>query len=364
MPTRPLLFLATVCVASHFVTPCEGVREVVSALSNITFREQDLRPQAGSQVTIRAYWMRHGTSCANIIREFADLGLGVLTQHTYADPSLTDCAIKHAQRLGNKILEVFEEESKNWTSPLMIFSSVLVRSMETALYNFPGMNVYPIPFIAENDKFRDNTPLDWVEQNATKLHRPPNAPEMINRLKFDDEINPSNDPCRDNEYKNDYNAFKREFPKMLSLLVPAKYIKSGAIIPVVIVSHSAYMLKNLRCGVKKPRNNEVWVKDYSVELLRRKQLCGKLKDKCWRGWGNAPAMEESSTECGPDLMNREVYPKYHGIRMRNAFGIKVSRPCGLDVDRCSKFSMFPSNIWKNRSCCEEVSFDDWFFEDV
>lgn len=156
-------------------------------------------------------------SCANIIRQFATLG--IVTQHTYKDPSLTNCAIQHAHVLGKMIREALAKQGKNWTSPLMVFSSVLVRAMETALYNFPEEKVYPIPFIAEHDTFRDNMPLDWLEQQH-KLQRPPNAFELLNHLSFDSHVNPPNDPDRDGEFKDDYTLFKQEFPKILDICCP------------------------------------------------------------------------------------------------------------------------------------------------
>jgi len=314
--------------------------------------QQGQHQTPGANVTVRIYWMRHGLSCANVIREFSLMGL--LTQHTYKDPSLTDCAIQHAAVLGSRIRDAMATRSENWTSPLMVFSSVLVRAMETALYNFPGESVYPIPFVAEDDRYADNMPFEWEEQHEKKLMRPPNTRQLINHLAINNFVNPSKDPDRDGEHKNDYAMFKREFPKMLSILLPEENVRSGAVIPAVIVSHSGYMRRNLRClGNQKPYNNEVWVKDYSVQLLSASQLCGASGGPCQRGAAQAPAMDEVDDACGPALLGRAAYPRYQGIEEKG-YIFNKKYVCEKDIARCSARSFFMPKRGKSVSCCEDL----------
>lgn len=307
-------------------------------------------------VTIRAFWIRHGTSCANIIRQLTVLG--ILTQHTYADPSLSDCAVQTAQQLGRKIDPAIkaQAEAVGYKGPILVFSSVLVRAMETALYNFPGVNVYPIPYIAEEDRSTDNTPLPWYipdkadgesDQKESKLAREPNDPATIGRLTFVPGVNDADDPDRDGEYKDDYNMFKKEFPKVLAALLPEEHIVAGATIPVVLVSHSGYMKNNLKCdGSNKPRNNEVWTKDYTVDLLKPSDLLAAERSAALR----PSVLEERTPSCEPGIFDQSVYPVYTGQKW---MGMRY--PCEQDVARCSR-----SNIWmpseiKGANCCPRVN---------
>ena len=46
----------------------------------------------------------------------------------------------------------------------VIMSSELIRSMETALFSFPGLYVHPIPNVATAAAGPANAPLPWSEQ--------------------------------------------------------------------------------------------------------------------------------------------------------------------------------------------------------
>lgn len=260
--------------------------------------EEAASDRPARSVTIKAYWLRHGQSCANILKMF----------WTYRDPSLTDCGIFRAEALGPRIWHRIHELNPGLGSPL-VFSSSLVRSMETALHNFdkkaPGLeddpafaasifppDVYPIPYIAESNPqvnwglpdTPDNTPRTWPEQWRTKLHvgsegegnatllpRGPNTEEQLGRIRFEESINPKGHPNRANSFKSSYSDFLQEFPWTLAQLLPLASSSAAqqTEIPVIIVSHSGYMKEHLDCGHKearKPKNNEVWVQKYEVEL--------------------------------------------------------------------------------------------------
>lgn len=313
---------------------------------------QERLDTADATVTVRTFWIRHGLSCANIVREFTPLFAGIVSQHFYGDPSLTDCAIAHAQALGPQF-EAKIRAMHQWDGPLPIFSSVLVRSIETALHNFREQDVYPIPYIAELGREADNMPFPWTSENDTddetqvaKLGRQSNKDHDIKRIRFLPLVNPSDDPERTGEHKADYAKFIEEFPKILEYVVPEERIVNNTVIPVVIVSHSGFMLKNLQCLSSKPRNNEVWVKDYSMTM---RKLSEEDRNTPRSERPSSPMVEKKG--CGEELFPHKSYPKYDGV---SSLGGLRSRPCKADIMRCGS-SWMPRGWGSNEeSCCPSV----------
>jgi len=269
---------------------------------------------AGPVVTVRAYWMRHGWSCANALSEQSNVNFtgtdfeGSWWPYAeskrfalYRDPSLSDVGVDRAQKLGEQVRGKLLHETAG-QRPL-VFSSVMTRAMETAMYNFPGWDVHPVPFIAENGYSLDNTPLSWQEQESSKLDRQPNTREALGALKFD--VAPETHRDRASRKKSSYDQFKNFLPGALQELLPASPA-NGAEIPVVIVGHSGYMKKNLECGKesgKKPANNEVWVQEYTFR------------------WGAWDARLHQGAGCGRPFAP-ELFPP------------PPSRLCPQDVGRC------------------------------
>lgn len=252
----------------------------------------------GREVIIKAYWIRHGQSCANIIKNF----------WMYRDPSLTNCAIARAEVQGPQIWAKIIQDNPESGSPL-VFTSAMVRTMETALHSFnrpldhfpngypealkeyafsdhhyPPL-IHPIPYIAEQNKLGfmervvvdspDNIALSWEDQMAKKLHRANtngtgvslnelNTEAMLERIRFSPEVNPSNHPDRSNRKKSWYDRFLQKFSWAVAQLVPDGDDRIE--IPVVIVGHSQYMRHHLDCWDRKPKNSEVWMRKYKVNL--------------------------------------------------------------------------------------------------
>eukprot|EP00933_Yihiella_yeosuensis_P036752 TRINITY_DN30539_c0_g1_i1.p1 TRINITY_DN30539_c0_g1~~TRINITY_DN30539_c0_g1_i1.p1 ORF type:complete len:343 (+),score=35.88 TRINITY_DN30539_c0_g1_i1:212-1240(+) len=242
-----------------------------------------------STLKIDAYWLRHGLSCANIHnlqRDSKDLGWynrlwGGLSMAVYQDPSLTDCAISKAHRLGPIIREKIIEDHPRWEGEkILVFSSAMVRAMETALHNFPDDDVFPIPHIAEEGITADNIPLAWEEQMQKKLARGGNTKEILDRLRVLEDVNPSDHPDRSNLlHKSSYASFLDNFAKYILILfrkhglIPHDLLSES--IPVVIVSHSGYMRNNLECfdddtPKVKAKNNQIWLKKYTVDVEAEK----------------------------------------------------------------------------------------------
>jgi len=342
-----ITFLAAVAI------PFSGALRNGGGLDSNVFAAVNTSNSASTQVTIRVFWIRHGVSCANIIRQFSLTG--IVSQHSYADPGLINCAVELAQKLGPKIRGAVEAEATKvgWAGPVTVFSSPLVRAMETALYNFPDEKVYPIPYISEHGGEKDNTPVPWYipnkeddeqDQKESKLPREPNDAATIARLTFVPGVNDPDDPDRDGEYKDDYDMFKIQFPKILAALLPEDQIVPGATIPVVVYTHSTYMKNNVKCdGSRKPRNNEVWVQDYDVNLVTPEDPSVPVKQRV------APAMVESGG-CQPAPFEESVFPIYKG--QKGSFGRKY--PCEIDMERCSKSNPWMPDLIEGVSCCPSV----------
>mmetsp|Transcript_125412 Transcript_125412/g.313328 ORF Transcript_125412/g.313328 Transcript_125412/m.313328 type:complete len:153 (-) Transcript_125412:14-472(-) len=149
--------------------------------------------------------------------------------------------------------------------------------------------------------------------------------------------------------------FLKEFPKILSALLPEQFMIQGWTVPVVVVSHSGFMKSNLGCAKKKPANNEVWTKEYYADLIPPSFTDVKYqtlpRKKRWH-----PEMLEASDDCGPPMLAPVQYPSYKGTPTSSG-----SWPCGSDIARCSstnfwmptKSMLYPDDA-KNSSCCPEV----------
>lgn len=294
-------------------------------------------PRTDKIVTVKAYWMRHGWSCANALSE---QGKGVIKGTflerkwakaaalkfvLYEDPGLTDAAIARAVVMSKRIRNTILKETGG-ASPL-VFSSPMVRAVETAYWNFPEWKVRPIPYIAESGSGYDNTPLAFDAQKE-KLNRQPNPySELMDRVTFD--VNSADNPDRSNGYKSDYSKFLSYFPGVLAELLKDEEALNGTVegsegveIPVIIVGHSSYMLEYLQCGGHlgmKPRNNEVWVQKYEVNL----------------GAPDAP-MKQVGCET---LIDTDYYPN------------PPAKLCQADVDRCG----WKPDAWLDQDAqeCEE-----------
>jgi broad specificity phosphatase PhoE len=92
---------------------------------------------------LEVLWVRHGHGCHNAIRH---QGAGFFAQINYPDPFLTNCGKIMTERNGEKAKEILD--ALDW-SPEHVFSSALLRAIETATIMFPGSTVQPLPFIGE-----------------------------------------------------------------------------------------------------------------------------------------------------------------------------------------------------------------------
>merc|ERR1719160_1780047 len=106
----------------------------------------------------------------------------------------------------------------------------MIRAMETAMHNFPGWTLRPLPYIAETGMTPDNIPLTWEEQER-KLDLPPNSPEDHDAIEYD--VASKTHPDRRSFKKSSYDEFRNFLPLALEELLPT--LVAGAEIPIVIV---------------------------------------------------------------------------------------------------------------------------------
>eukprot|EP00416_Gambierdiscus_australes_P031282 CAMPEP_0171086862 /NCGR_PEP_ID=MMETSP0766_2-20121228/19801_1 /TAXON_ID=439317 /ORGANISM="Gambierdiscus australes, Strain CAWD 149" /LENGTH=351 /DNA_ID=CAMNT_0011544535 /DNA_START=70 /DNA_END=1125 /DNA_ORIENTATION=- len=279
MAGRASLLVAFVALCTWFSQPC-AARRGGENLESVSLRDQ--QEAAGRPlVTVRAYWMRHGISCANVLKMQAEArGLRVVDKGHgwlfafYKDPAITNCAIARAKKLGPLIWDKIKQENPDIHFKPIVFSSELIRAMETALYNFPESSVYPIPFIAEFGMSWDNKPRSTWDQQRKEIEEV--GTEQAHRVLFWDGLNPEHGRVVSGPDKSNYQLFLKEFPDILGkMMLP---VNDGDTIPVIIVGHSGYMRDLLKCDLRtsaeikankdkpKPKNNEVWVQEYTTEL--------------------------------------------------------------------------------------------------
>jgi broad specificity phosphatase PhoE len=102
---------------------------------------------------INLYFVRHGYSCANYKK---DIAKNILQKIKFLfskpkDPHLSDKGIKD--------LKIYKEKVDNKIpKPDLIFSSYLLRAMQTASYLFPKRTIRVAPYIGEIGYGKDNIP--------------------------------------------------------------------------------------------------------------------------------------------------------------------------------------------------------------
>lgn len=193
---------------------------------------------------INLYLIRHGYSCANYKKDIAKTFLEKLKFFLTKpqDPHLSDKGI-------NDLLNY----NINIPKPDLIFSSYLVRAMQTASYLFPKRRIRVAPHIGEIGYGRDNTPSKPSVQYK-KLHDTRHKNSSIIIYPYLGEGKYEKD--KNIRLKNLDNLFEKtkikvgnpidDFNKFLIWL--DKYIKKSSkkINNIVVVSHGNYMKKLFR----------------------------------------------------------------------------------------------------------------------
>jgi broad specificity phosphatase PhoE len=231
---------------------------------------------------INLYFIRHGYSCANYKKDLAksilDKIINIFSKPR--DPQLTDKGIIDLKKHRQKVKKIIPK-------PDYVFSSYLLRAIQTANYLFPKRKIRVLPYIGEIGYGVDNKPnRPSIQYNFLKGKKviysylgEKNYKRSKNRLDKLDYLFDSYKIRKDKPINN--------FHKFLSLLnsFTKKDIKN-----IVVVSHANFLKKLFReldiddnpDKKNKPENGSV-IKIVLVstkrglELYRRKR-CQKIND--------------------------------------------------------------------------------------
>eukprot|EP00928_Gymnodinium_smaydae_P076064 TRINITY_DN5903_c0_g3_i2.p1 TRINITY_DN5903_c0_g3~~TRINITY_DN5903_c0_g3_i2.p1 ORF type:complete len:411 (+),score=24.11 TRINITY_DN5903_c0_g3_i2:64-1233(+) len=225
-------------------------------------------------VTVKAYWVRHGLSCANALQAHPGYRVGKFM--LYRDPKLTSLGIHRARALGELIrTKILNSTRRNQVLPSskpLVFSSAMSRAVETALWNFPEWDVRPIPYIAENGITLDNIPLSTWNTQKEQMLVPPMTERKLQRVVFDDEGTKSHPSRSGLQKKSSYDSFRRYLPGLLDdILEDVEFGREKEPeIPVIIVSHGHYIRWSLAPTTQflSPRSAQHWSCQVHQRTLR------------------------------------------------------------------------------------------------
>mmetsp|Transcript_9766 Transcript_9766/g.20846 ORF Transcript_9766/g.20846 Transcript_9766/m.20846 type:complete len:372 (-) Transcript_9766:64-1179(-) len=241
--------------------------------------------------------VRHALSCANVIEKH---GANFFAQKSHVlmrDPRLTNCGVAATERAA-------QPTKDNAGSPDVVVSSSLMRAIETALHQFPGSQVIPVPFLSEKSVGQDNTPKD-VESQV----------QLLQYMELDHRVNetfmkmPEFENGRRNPSWKKFVAFAEDYvvPGLVEQLKAAGEKPGSRPLKVAVVTHSMFIrdLEPMKSVCKplmeklykrKPSNNMVLSLSYSYYPSGAPDDHTEHEDEDeWEGAG--PRKLHSNTEC-------------------------------------------------------------------
>lgn len=239
-------------------------------------------------MNIKLYWVRHGYSCANSVRDTigsTDIRNAVLSaRSTYApDAALSNYGITQAE-MGKKLNKDLLAKAD------IIISSELRRAMETALILFddyltanPDKRVYPVPYINEEkssllnlfglDKDNSAMPLPELKKYFANS---PIFKDKAKKLDFSilEEIKPATKSSKTES--PDIDKFFKIVMPILIKKFPTIFVK-GRTVNIFIVSHHKFIETQLKKIVKKEfkipyiNNVDIWVENIVYDYDEKKK---------------------------------------------------------------------------------------------
>jgi broad specificity phosphatase PhoE len=210
---------------------------------------------------INLYFIRHGYSCANykkdIARNFLEKLIFFFTKPK--DPHLTDKGIEDLKNYKKRLCDKIPK-------PDIIFSSYLLRAMQTASYLFPNRKINIAPHVGEIGYGRDNTPnKPSIQYKNFRTERNKNRSILLypylGEKKFE-----TDKKRRLNDLDNLFKNYKIKVDKPINdfkkfLIWFNQYIQNSSkkINNIVVVSHGNYMKKlfrSLNIDINKDVNNK------------------------------------------------------------------------------------------------------------
>lgn len=190
-------------------------------------------------VKIRVIFGRHGTSCANVMKETSSISLIDLRRRYYKDPELSHSGREQVEQLRPLFLKKLKEEEP------IICASGLLRAQQTAYGLTHADTIYIVPHISEIGTGYDNIPLSKVKQE--KILKDTSQEELIPLRNFD---------YYQSDHKTSFTQFKKWFGHHWSILSkgdPSRlfvFISHGMFIRKFIKNISGKILpetKNCQC---------------------------------------------------------------------------------------------------------------------
>eukprot|EP00403_Amphidinium_massartii_P016764 CAMPEP_0178428552 /NCGR_PEP_ID=MMETSP0689_2-20121128/30339_1 /TAXON_ID=160604 /ORGANISM="Amphidinium massartii, Strain CS-259" /LENGTH=470 /DNA_ID=CAMNT_0020050333 /DNA_START=1 /DNA_END=1410 /DNA_ORIENTATION=+ len=122
---------------------------------------QPATPPKISEYPLNILATRHGLSCANVAQKWLS-GFQSLKHIRMDDPVLTGAGIANSQKASEEIKSWLQHHNLEVDATV---SSVLVRAMQTAAYEYPtNRTLYVVPYIREKGFGSDNVALSFEKQ--------------------------------------------------------------------------------------------------------------------------------------------------------------------------------------------------------
>jgi hypothetical protein len=206
---------------------------------------------------VKIKFIRHSCSYGNVISHLG--GIYSILHKFYNDPPLSQFGKNTCQEISRKI-SLHDVD--------FVFSSLLLRAIETGLYMFPDKKIYPIPFVMESSIGFDNC-VSSVQNHRNILT------DKHNRVVYDFVSNNNNNNNNNNNFTftvesnlSNFENFLKWFIEILPNLIQQKYTKENdnpdKHISIAIITHSYFMYNNLNILKKYPKNNAIVEQIYDM----------------------------------------------------------------------------------------------------
>lgn len=221
---------------------------------------------------VEIYFIRHGFSCANAKKAYGLFHQKISRFKEY-DPQLTSYAQEQIRRLQPQL-------SKQGFSPDIVFSSVLLRAIQTAHNLFPYNNVYVAPYIKELGFTYDNTPIIPEEQmvkiNDNKKIRydfvySKNRKRGLAKWKKAQEI----------DYSKFLDWLANTAIPTIEKIDENLQRKRGKLLRIAVVTHGHFMKKYLpNVANDKPNNVSIAKINYCMKSIHKLVITNQIECQC------------------------------------------------------------------------------------
>ena len=263
---------------------------------------------------VKLYWIRHGYSCANIIKDTIGNNISneFLLRSKYApDAQLSNYGINQVEKAAINNKELLKDIT-------LVLTSELRRAIETSLVMFKGYNIkiYPIPYINEErndilkylnfDKDNDSMGIENLQEYLKD-----NYPVDYNKLDF---------KLLKELKLNNNEIFTADINKFYQLVIPKViHIINKNNINIAIISHNKFMenyLKNYN-DIDYIKNTDIYVENMEI-ILNDDKFVNKIS-KSVNECGNKLTCKVSTDLNEIGELNKDSYQRCNE-NMKNILG--------------------------------------------